>query len=151
MANLNAAVYSFKDLSIVLSHPIAGTFRGQGQQGFGQVTFVKTTTRAEQSVSADGLVLTSIVAGDGGTITIEVQQTSPLHAFLIGWSNDVDAAANLGDVSNAVAGIVSAQALSAKASHYATGVTPQKQPDKPYGAQSAMVTWTLVCANLVNE
>jgi hypothetical protein len=36
-------------------------------------------------------------------------------------------------------------------SHICQGVTPQKEGDIPYQAQGGRVTWTLLCADIVND
>ena len=144
--------YSFKDLTGAFVHPLAGSYiLGGGNVGLGQITIAMTQDRTVQDVSSDGSIMVSYIPGDNGTISIEVQQTSDLHGFLVNWFNACKTAADLGDVSNWASGTVSIRNLLDGSVHTATGVSPGKVPDKVYQAQGQKLTWTLPAARIINE
>jgi hypothetical protein len=144
--------YSFKDLSGAFVHPLVGSYiLGGGNIGLGQVSITMTQDRTVQDVSSDGSVMVSYIPGDNGTISIEVQQTSDLHDFLLNWFNVCKTAADAGDVGFWAAGVVSIRNLVDGSVHTATGVSPGKVPDKVYQAQGQKITWTLPAATIINE
>lgn len=144
--------YSFKDLTGAFIHPLVGSYvLGGGNVGLGQITVSMTQDRTQQDVAADGSVMVSYMPGDNGTISIEVQQTSDLHGFLLAWFNACKTAADAGDVLNWAAAAISIRNLVDGATHTATGISPGKQPDKSYAAQGGKITWVLPCARIINE
>lgn len=147
-----STTYSFKDLTGAFVHPLVGSFiLGGGNIGLGSLTVSMTTDRTVQDVAADGSVMVSYIPGDNGTISIEVQQTSDLHGFLLNWFNACKTAADLGDVLPWAAGLISIRNLIDGSVHTATGVSPGKMPDKVYAAQGGKITWTLPAARIINE
>ena len=78
--------YSFLDMTGSLSHPTIGDYVFTGE-GVGQITVAYATERTSHDVAADGSVMVSKVAGNNGTITIECQQTSAVHKWLLAWYN----------------------------------------------------------------
>ena len=147
-----STTYSFKSLSGAFIHPLVGSYPiGGGNVGMGQLTIAMTTDRSSQDVAADGSVMISYIAGDNGTISIEVQQTSDLHSFLLGWFNAVKTAADLGNVSLWAAAAFSVRSNLDGASHTMTGLSPGKVPDKTYASQGGKITWSLPCARIINE
>lgn len=144
--------YSFKDLTGAFVHPLAGSyiFAG-GQVGVGQITITNATDRTAHDTAADGSVMVSYIAGDSGGATIEVQQTSTLHDFLLGWFNAVKTSAELGAVGPWAAGILRLHNTIDGSTHTLTGVSPSKVPDKTYAAQGGRVTWSIMAARVDNE
>lgn len=143
--------YSFKDLVGAFAHPDAGVFQFYGEAGIDRVTITMATERTTHQVASDGAVQVTYRAGDNGHATIETQQTSPLHAFLVNWANILQTNADIGNLTNYAAATIKLVSVLNGATHSLTGVSPSKQPDKPYGAEGANVTWTLLAANIVNE
>lgn len=143
-----AKTYSFRNLTGAFAHSLAGAYTFSGNQGVGTVTVHMATQKSQQAVSADGTVQTSFVAGDNGTITIECQQTSDFHAFLLDWYNDVKTAAKDGDASEWASGYMLLRDTLNDATHVCSGISPQQLPDKPYAAQGGNVTWTLQAADI---
>ena len=82
----NTTTYSFTDLAGSISHPTLGFYLFDGT-GVGSVTVSKANDRTAQDVAADGSVMVSKICGNNGSITIEMQQTSPLHKWLLVWFN----------------------------------------------------------------
>ena len=143
-------VYSFKDLSLALDHPVAGPFSAAGELGFGQLTVAMTTELSTLATAADGNVMITAAAGRSGHLLIEAQQTSDLHSYLLGWLNAVTTARDNGDVSNWATMTVSARNVTTGRTHVLTGVCPSKFPDYPYGSQGQNVTWTLMAGDVSN-
>lgn len=142
--------YSFKDLSGAFTSPVAGAFIFSGEIGQGRVVVTNTTEHGLMETAPDGAVMPVYVAGDAATITIECQQTSTIHHFLLEWFNLCNTLAKGGDVSNWATAAVLLRNLVDGSSHTATGVSPQKVPDKTYNTNGTMVVWSLLCANLIN-
>src|SRR5271154_6755935 len=97
-----SATYSFKDTAGSLTNPI---LQGvpivfAGEIGMGEFIVSMHTVRTTHDVSADSTVMPSYIAGDNGAVTIMVQQTSAIHAALLGLYNILKSAADSGDVSN---------------------------------------------------
>lgn len=144
--------YSFKDLTGAFVHPLVGSYiLGGGNIGLGQLTIAMTQDRTVQDVASDGSVMVSYMPGDNGTISVEVQQTSDLHNFLLNWFNACKTAADLGDVFNWAAAAISIRNIIDGSTHTAIGVSPGKMPDKTYTAQGGKITWTLPAAKIINE
>lgn len=142
--------YSFKDLAAQFNHPLAGPFTIQGQIGAGQITVDNSTEHTAQDVSADANVMVSIIAGDNGTLSIEVQQTSIFHIYLLRWWNLINAAMQDQDVSNAANMTCTLRNVVDGTSHRCQGISPGKIPAKPYAAQGQKITWVLPCADVQN-
>ena len=143
-----ADTYSFRNVTGAFAHSLAGAFTFSGNQGAGQIVIHMATEKAVQDVAADGNIMTSFVAGDNGTVTIECQQTSELHAFLLAWFNVVKAYSLNGDASYwATATLTLRDTLNDK-SHICQYIAPQNIPDKTYAAQGGRVTWTLMCGDI---
>ena len=143
-----ARTYSFKDVSYAFNSPAAGSYVSAGQVGLGGIQVMMAAERTVHDRAADGNIMVSALAGDDGSISLEVQQTSDIHAFLLLWWNLLKTAMDAGDVSNWASATVMIRSLTDGTEHYARGVSPQKIPDKPYAAQGQKVTWHLMCADL---
>lgn len=143
---MGLTTYSFTELVGSISCDVAGTYVFTGE-GVGSVTVSKATDRTAHDIAADGSVMVSKIAGNNGTITIECQQTSEINKWLLNWFNALWASKTSEWAStsiylhNAVTG----------QSHTAKGVSPQKEADTPYQSQGQRVTWTFMCAEIVNE
>ena len=142
--------YSFKDLSGALTSPLAGAFPFAGEIGAGKVVVENTTDHGVMDGAADGTHVPGFVAGNAGRITIEVQQTSIFHKYLLAWANLHIVAATGGDVSNWAGSSMLLRNTVDGTSHIATGLTPTKIPDKSYDKNPGNLTWVLLAANLVN-
>lgn len=140
------STYSFKDLVGSIHSSVVGDYIFTGE-GAGSVTVSKSTERTTHDVAADGSVMVSKIAGNNGTVTIEVQQTSPLHLWLLRW---FQALWNAPTASWAETTIL-LKNTSTGGSHVCTGVSPNKEPDTPYQAQGQRVSWTLMCADIINN
>ncbi len=140
---MGRSTYSFTDLSGAFAHPALGAYVFTGQ-GVGQVIVHMATEKTAHDMAADGAVMISKIVGDNGQITVECQQTSDVHKFLLGWYNYVkyapteewaQAACTLRNTSDGT-------------SHICTGISPQNVPDKTYAAQGGRVSWVLMCGDI---
>ncbi len=144
------STYSFMDVIASFFHPIVGTFTMNGNQGMGRFVVTNTTDRTQISVSADGAPMVSSIAGDNGSVAIEAQQTSDLHAFLLTWANTLYAAQRQGDVSTWASATIEIRSVLNGRVHILTGVCPSKIPDQTYEQAGQNYTWTLLAANIQN-
>ena len=145
-----ATTYSYKSITGAFSDPDAGVFPFIGQEGVKHMAVDNAQTRAVHDVASDGAVMVSYVSGVNGKISIECQQNSSFHQFLLNWANIKFTAAENANAANFAAAAVRIQDLLSGASHVCTGVSPSKIPDKTYGTTGATVTWELLAANIVN-
>lgn len=143
--------YTFKAVQFAFAHPLAGTFVMNGEQANGGITITNATEHTIQTVTPDGAVIMNFIPGDNGGLQLQCEQIASLHEFLINWHNTVVALAKGGDLSNYATGSALVLDLNTGASHTLQGITPTKIPDKVYGSQSQMVTWTLNAAKVINE
>ena len=147
------STYSFKSLVGVLNNPIFGVtlpLTG-GNIGVGDFTVAMATERTVHDVAADGTVMPSYVAGDNGSLAVNVQETSVLHTQLLALYNLCVQAANNDDVSGWAATVISFRFLIDGTQHLLSGVSFAKIPDKPYQAHGQRITWNLLAANVLNQ
>lgn len=138
--------YSFTDLVGSISHSTVGNYVFTGE-GVGSVSVQKSTDRTAHDVAADGSVMVSKIAGNNGSITIECQQTSPLHFWLLDWFNKLWNAQTTAWATTTIL----LRNKTTGGSHVCTGVSPQKEADVPYQSQGQRVTWTLMAADILNN
>lgn len=137
--------YSFIDTVGSISHPSIGAYILDGT-GIGSLTISKATDRTAHDIAADGSVMISKVAGNNGTITIEIQQTTALHRWLMSAFSQV-----WGLETSEWAGFsIVVRNAATQTSHYCKGVSFQKEADTPYQSQGQRVTWTFMCAEITN-
>ena len=143
--------YSFKDLSGAFTSPLAGAFTFAGEIGAGKIVVRNTTDHGVIDVAADGTNVPGFIAGNGGELEIEVQQTSIFHKFLLYWHNLHVTAATGGDISNWAGTSALLRNTLDGSSHIATGIIPTKIPDKAYDKNPGNLTWIVRVANLINQ
>lgn len=145
--------YSGLDLNFTLTHPLISPILASGVQskGIAQLTVRMGVTQAVVESGMDGAVVPSVVPGDQGEIELQVWQTSTLQDELLAWANAVKAAKDNGDVDPFFGATVIAQNIHDGSYHKATGVAPQKIPDKTYQAQAQRVTWILVACDITHQ
>lgn len=141
----SVSTYSFLDLTGNIAHSSVGAFNFVGE-GIGELTVSMATDRTVHDVAADGAVMASKIAGSNGTITIQTQQASSLHKWLLLWYNYL----SLADSDEWTKTAVLIRASKMGITHLATGVSPQKIGDTPYQAQGQRISWTLMCADIQN-
>jgi len=77
--------YSFLDCVLNLAFA-TGAYTITGK-GIGKVTVSMTQERTAIDAAADGNIMISKIAGNHGTLTLELQQTSDAHKFMLGMYN----------------------------------------------------------------
>ena len=145
--------YSAKNTNFSLAHPLSGPIQAAGisAKGVNSYSIRMAVDHTNLQVAADGGIVPSWVPGEWGTIEISLYQTSTLHQELLALYNAIKAAADLGDTALAFAGTVVLISIVDGSVHTATGVGFQKVPDKAYSSQAALLTWGLLCADIINE
>jgi Protein of unknown function (DUF3277) len=135
-----SATYDFLGTSGSLTSPaLPVPISFAGQIGAGGFTVTMDTMRTVFDTAADGTIMPTRAWGNSGQVSIEMQQTSELHAELLNLYNlliggpPTNWAANAMTLYNATLGN----------GHVLTGVCFEKKPDKPYHAQGSRVTWVL--------
>lgn len=138
--------YSFEDVTCSFQHPGVGAASSTGA-GFGTISIAMANDKTAHDVAADGVVMISKIAGNNGSVSLTMQQTSELNKYLLRWYNYVNIAnssefakmtlriksGNLGDTTTC------------------TGVSPQKIADRPYQSQGQHVTWNLMAAEITES
>lgn len=139
---MSDTVYSFKDYNINIVSPL-GSYSVQGE-GIGSATVTMSTTKSVHSVGADGSVMTSKIAGDNGTIAIQVQQTSGLNTYMTKLYNLLKTAPSSVWTATQILITNSVQ----KEVVTAIGCSPENLAEKPMQAEGQMITWTWLAQNI---
>ena len=137
--------YSFLDSAMIVSHPLspAGPIIITGE-GAGTVAVAMIDVRTAMDVAADGAVMVSKMAGNTGTVTIAVQQTSLAHKKLLALFNALIPA----DTVSWAQASITIRNISDGTGHICTGVSFQKIPDKQYTKQGGQVSWIIMAADI---
>jgi hypothetical protein len=145
--------YSFKALTGVLTNPVYGVTLALtgGNIGAGKFAIAMASERTAHDVAADGTVMPSYISANNGTLTVEAQESSVLHAALLSLYNQAVLAAESDDVSGWAATVISFRMLTDGSQHTLSGVSFQKVPDKPYESHGQKVTWMLMAADVQNS
>lgn len=140
---METTVYSFADVSLVLSHPNVGkhTFTGEG---VGSVTVSRSNDMTQHDVAADGSVMISKIITENGTMAIAIQQTSAGHKFLKKWYDYLKVA----PTSEFAKSSAILKNPSAGETISMSGVTPQKRADSAFQQAGQQVTWNLMAAKI---
>lgn len=141
------STYSFLDLAGAISHPFfpLGVFQFTGE-GVGSITVEMLSERSQHDVAADGSIMISKMAGNNGVITIECQQTSLVHKYLLNLFNYVWQA----DTNQWAMIAIALRNISDGTSHICTGVSFNKKGAKSYKREGQQVTWTLMAADIAS-
>lgn len=136
--------YSFSDIVFVMTHPVAGDQRLNGE-GLGDVTVTFAQDNTSQDLSADGSVMVNKIKASNGSIAINIQQTAPLNHWLVNYFNLVknDSTSLLwAQAQITISSIVGGDNI------VATGVSPHKRPDLGYQQQGQQRTWNFMAADI---
>lgn len=138
--------YSFEDVAVALSHPSYGQYVAQGV-GIGTITVTMSTDRTAHDVAADGSIMVSKVAGNNGTLAIQIQQTSGFNQWVLGLYNYL-LTASTGEWAEATVTI-----RSPAMGDYVTcsGVSFQQRAELSYQAQGQQRTWNLMAADITES
>ena len=144
----NQTTYGFLDSVVILAHSLivpAGLITLSGE-GIGKATVSMRDERTAMDTAADGSVMISKIAGNTGTVAIDLQQTSLGHKALLSLYNLVI----LADPTMWAQAALTMRNITDGTSHIATGVAFTKLPDKTYQKDGQHVTWQLMCADIQN-
>lgn len=136
-------VYSFSDVSMVISNPNVGQITITGE-GVGSISISRANDMTQHDIAADGSVMISKIVTQNGTIAISLQQTSPAHRWLKKWL-DYCISAPTNEWANTTATL----------KHPAfgetidmSGISPQKRADAAFQSAGQQVTWNLMAARI---
>lgn len=139
-------VYSFADVSMIISHAAVGQSVANGE-GIGNINTAMATDRTIHETAADGSVMVSKIKGRSGSHTLAIQQTSDLNGWLLRLYNYLETAP-----ANEWAGIsIIIRAPNMQDLITSNGVSFQKLPDKPYQAQGQQITWNFMAADIQQD
>jgi len=140
------STYSFLDSILIITHPDLSSPIVLTGEGAGSVTVTMSETRTVHEVAADGAVMVSKVAGNQGTIAIDVQQTSNVHKKLLNLFNSLV----IGKTDKWAQASINIRNIADGAGHICNGVSPQIIPAKAYAKAGAHLTWTFMAADIQN-
>ena len=134
--------YSFSDSSFVIS-PVGQAAYTVNGTGVGRVSIAYTNPNSSHNNAADGSVAVTKIKADNGTVSFSVQQSSPLHAYLMGVFNVLNAGP-----SNLWAGttITVDSLLNIADNHTLKGCSFEKRAGRGYEQQAKDVVWTFLFA-----
>lgn len=140
------STYSFGDIKTVISHPDFASL-SLYNEGIGDMTVSKANDNTAHDTAADGSVMVSKIIVNNGTVTINAQQTSPLHTYLNNLYNYLKTAST-----NKWAQIqLDIRAPYLHEQKICTGGSFQKDADTPYQAQGQKIIWTLMFADITTQ
>ena len=140
------SVYSFADVSLVLSHPSVGQFTFTGA-GLGSVGIAYATANTVHDVAADGSVMISKVIANNGSMAINIQQTSEAQLWLKKWYNYIKAA----PTSEWARASAVLRIPATNETFNMSNVSPEKRPDAAYQQTGQQVAWNLLCGNITEN
>ena len=139
------STYSFLDSVMVFAHPLLSTgaivITGEG---VGTINVSMNEARTAMDVAADGAVMVSKMAGNTGTLTISVQQTSLAHKKLLALFNLLIGA----DTFSWAQAMIIIRNVTDGTGHIATGVAFTKIGDKSYAKQGGQISWNIMAADI---
>ena len=140
---MEKSVYSFNDISLVLSHPKVGKCTITGK-GVGSISIARANDVTQHDVAADGSVMASKIVTKNGTMALALQQTSSAHKWMKKWySYLLTAPTNQWAETSAVL-----SSPSTGETINITGISPQKAADAAYQQAGQQVTWNLMAIKI---
>lgn len=137
-----STTYSFADTDVTFNHPDVGnhSFR---DKGLGNVTVTYARENASHTATADGYVVTNIVAGDSGAVVLAVTQNSENDLFLRKYANYIKRC----PVDRKVLATVTIRDNASKVTIQATDVILQRMPNRAIEAAAQLVAYPLMAAH----
>lgn len=140
---METTVYSFADVSFVISHPKVGKFTITGK-GVGSVSVSRSNDMTQHDVAADGSTMVSKIDTNNGTIAIAIQQTSAAHKWLKKWHDYL----KIAPTSEFAKSTAILKNPSTGENISMSAVTPQKRADSAFQQAGQQVTWNLMAAKI---
>jgi hypothetical protein len=141
---MSQSTYSFLDTVVIYAHPELAIPIIITGEGAGSITVSMADNRTSFDTAADGAIMISKIAGNSGSVSINVQQTSLVHKKLLALYNQLILAAP----SSWATAAMTIKNITDGTGHLCTGVTFQKIPDKNYQKEGQHITWTIMCADV---
>lgn len=142
------SVYSLPDTETVVNHPSVGQMKISDEtNGGGRVSITWSGDMSSHQATANGYTVITKLHIVNGVIGLEVPQNSPADDFLKRLCTYVD-------TSSSAEFAVTTITVHDHASNMiwnATGVTPQKKPDRQYDQNGGMVGYTFLCAKILES
>lgn len=140
---MSFSTYSFEDVTATLNFSGVIPIEVTGA-GVGSIDINMASEKTAHDIGADGTVMISKIKGNNGSVAISLQQTSPTHKLLLLWYNYLLSAPSNVWASNSITirNNINGDTI------IATGVSPQKLPDRSYQAQGQRVTWNFMAADI---
>lgn len=137
------SVFSFADVSAVISHPSVGQFTITGK-GVGSITVSNSNDETQHDTAADGSVMVSKIDTENGTVAIALQQTSAAHRWMKKWHAflKVSPASEWTKTSITIRNPAIGETITC------TGVSPQKKADRAFHQAGQQVTWNLMATSI---
>lgn len=139
------STYSFLDLTGTINHPGVGAYNLIGE-GIGELTIATSGDRTIHEIGLDGATIATQVPGSNGTLTLSIQQTSPLHKWLLRWATHITNKNTSRDQFLMATALIRSKSLQTE--HKISGISPQKVPNISYQAQGQRVSWVLMAADI---
>lgn len=137
------SVYSFTDITMVISHPSVGSYTITGE-GVGSMSVTMANDMTQHDIAADGSVMVSKIVTKAGSISMSLQQTSPAHLWMQKLLNYLMTAPTS---EWALASAVITDPSVGETINI-SGISPQKFPDKPFQAAGQQATWNLLATTI---
>lgn len=150
--SVNAITFAFSSLVGSMTHPLVGPFPiGGGNVGSDSIEIEMLTERSNMKTAADGAVMISSIKGNSGRIRIEVQQTSSLHLYLLGWYTAIITEQSLQSSLNWASAIITFFVTDLGITHVCLGVCPGKLPNQAYKANGENYVWDLMAGDISTQ
>ena len=140
---MKTTVYSFADVTFILSHPAVGQFTFTGE-GVGSISITRATDVTQHDIAADGTVMVTKILAKNGTIGLNIQQTSEGNKFLKRWVAYITEAPTSEWARASAVLRCPAQGETININ----GISPQKRADVTYQAAGQQVAWSLMAAEI---
>lgn len=142
------SVYSLPDTKTVFNHPNVGRMvLSDETNGGGRVSIAWAGDMSSQQATANGYTVITKLHVVNGSISMDVPQNSPADLFLKKVCSYLDTAAT-GDFALST---ITIQDYASGMGWNATGVTPQKRPDRQYDQNGGSVNYSFLCAKIVEN
>jgi len=145
---LDHTVYSFLDLSGIITHPDIGESFPLTGQGVGHIAITMNEDKTYQEISVHGDVIIGVIPGaESGKVEISCQQTSNMHKFLLHTYQTIKGSSDVKSWGRMVAYLKN---ICDGSEHHIKGLTFGRIPEKRYSAQGDMVLWSLNAADIIS-
>jgi hypothetical protein len=141
-------VYSLPETVTVYSHPNIGQMTISDEtNGGGRVSITWSGDMSSHQATANGYTVITKLHIVNGVIGLEVPQNSPADK----WLRKACAYLDTTVPANFALSTITIQDHASGMIWNASGVTPQKKPDRQYDQNGGMVSYTFLCAKIVES